>query len=251
MPRFEVEKVVQENSIKLTKDGSSLRKVRLVLGWEGDNELDLDASCFLLNSEKKCLDRHNLVFFGSVLKMPAKDNEGHFIFKQDTRKGYNPRTKQVEEYIEEVPIWAYTSKCGNVVHHGDARIGTGGDDEQISVNLEKFGTTGGTEDIRGVLFVITIYKVKSLGMSFANASSINVEIFDESNEKQPPILLHKYSISTTRHKDKYSMIVGGIVRNNGLWEYQSYEKLEKKTLEDYMLQFEYPYMQKEAPLSLI
>ena len=47
------------------------------------------------------------------------------------------------------------------------------------------------------------------------------------------------------------MIVGGIVRNNGLWEYQSYEKLEKKTLEDYMLQFEYPYMQKEAPLSLI
>jgi len=135
----------KKQTLSLEKQGgSTLRKVRLGLGWDpvkpgflgrimgGDTAIDLDASCIVLDSSKKQVD---LVWF-----------------------------RQLQ------------SLCGNIVHSGDNRTGEGdGDDEDIFVNLD--GLNG---NVQHLVFTVNSF----LGQSFDKVANAYCRIIDADTDKE-------------------------------------------------------------------
>ena len=118
----------KRQTISLEKTaGSTLRNVRLGLGWDaakpsgffgkllggGGEEIDLDASCIVADAARNPLD---LVWFRQL-----------------------------------------KSKCGNILHTGDNRTGHGdGDDESIIVNL-----AGLSPDVNALVFTVNSFTGQS------------------------------------------------------------------------------------------
>ncbi|WP_455233146.1 TerD family protein [Geopseudomonas aromaticivorans] len=134
----------KKQTLSLEKEaGSTLRKVRLGLGWDpvkpsgffgkllsSDAAIDLDASCIVLDAGKQPLD---LVWFRQL-----------------------------------------KSNCGKIVHSGDNRTGEGaGDDETIAVDLA--GLNG---NVQHLVFTVNSF----LGQSFEKVANAYCRIVDaESN----------------------------------------------------------------------
>jgi tellurium resistance protein TerZ len=136
----------KKQTISLEKTaGSSLRNVRLGLGWDaakpsgffgkllgGEGAIDLDASCIVLDSSKNPVD---LVWF-----------------------------RQLE------------SKCGNIIHSGDNRTGEGdGDDESITVRLDKLNP-----NINALVFTVNSFT----GQNFSKVENAYCRIIDADTDKE-------------------------------------------------------------------
>lgn len=137
----------KRQTISLEKTaGSTLRNVRLGLGWDaakpsgffgkllggGGEEIDLDASCIVADAARNPLD---LVWFRQL-----------------------------------------KSKCGNILHTGDNRTGHGdGDDESIIVNL-----AGLSPDVNALVFTVNSFT----GQSFAKVENAYCRIVDEDTNKE-------------------------------------------------------------------
>jgi tellurium resistance protein TerZ len=136
----------KKQTISLEKTaGSSLRNVRLGLGWDaakpsgffgkllgGEGAIDLDASCIVLDSSKKPVD---LVWF-----------------------------RELE------------SKCGNIIHSGDNRTGEGdGDDESITVRLDKLNP-----NINALVFTVNSFT----GQNFSKVENAYCRIIDADTDKE-------------------------------------------------------------------
>lgn len=125
-------------------DGSSLKRVRVALGWDentgGGYAYDLDASAFALKESKLPSDQH-LVFYNN-LQLP--DN--------------------------------------SVVHSGDNLTGDGdGDDEVITVDLTKLDEAGIVDEIS---VVVTIHDAAGRNQNFGQVSNSYIAIYnDETGEK--------------------------------------------------------------------
>lgn len=137
----------KRQTISLEKTaGSTLRNVRLGLGWDaakpsgffgkllggGGEEIDLDASCIVADAARNPLD---LVWFRQL-----------------------------------------KSKCGNILHTGDNRTGHGdGDDESIIVNL-----AGLSPDVNALVFTVNSFT----GQSFTKVENAYCRIVDEDTNKE-------------------------------------------------------------------
>jgi len=227
----------EANSFSFVKaDGTPVARVRVLLGWEGN--VDLDVSCFLVNRAGEC-NEDNFVFYNSNHKIQATDKDGKPLIRIVTTEYEEPwgeiKTKQEEE-----EVYYRCSKCHSVVHKGDVLTG-GGDNEEIFVNLDNFPHTGAPEDIVKIRFVLTIYKKpQAQQKTFANVSKVQVAVYDVTDRNNQNEL-RSFVIPTTtdEYRDKYSMNVGAIVFDGDLqqWSYESYEKAEQRTLPEYAKEY--------------
>lgn len=226
----------EANSFSFVKaDGTPVARVRVLLGWEGN--VDLDVSCFLVNRAGEC-NEDNFVFYNSTHKIQATDKDGKPLIRIVTME-YEEPWGEIKTTQKEEEVYYRCSKCHSVVHKGDVLTG-GGDNEEIFVNLDNFPHTGAPEDIVKIRFVLTIYKKHDEPQkTFADVSGITITIWDETDLDR--VMINQIFIPTTadEYQDKYSMDIGAIIFDEAFWQwrYESYEKAEKRTLSEYAKEY--------------
>lgn len=115
---------------------SSLKMILVGLGWEtnkyvGSQDFDLDASIFMLGSNGKVRTDDDFIFYGNL-----------------------------------------ESKDGSVKHMGDNLVGgTGGDDEVITIDLEKV-----PQDVDKIVITVTIYEAEERRQNFGQVSKAYVRV---------------------------------------------------------------------------
>lgn len=160
---------------------SGLKLALVGLGWEtnkydGGYDFDLDASVFMLGSNGKLL----------------RDDD--FIFYNNTK-----------------------SRNGAVTHTGDNLTGgTGGDDEQIIIDLEKV-----PREIEKLAICVTIHEAEERRQNFGQVSNAYIRVvkmqdeFDCDGETVLRFdLEEEFSIET-------ALVVAEIYRRNGQWKFNA------------------------------
>lgn len=101
------------------------------------------------------------------------------------------------------------SKDGSIVHSGDNRTGDGdGDDEVISVNLEKVPT-----EVEVMLFTINSYE----GQTFKKVKNASARLVDKTTGKE----LAMYNLSGEDGGDHTGMLMTKLYRKDGEWRLQA------------------------------
>jgi len=172
--------------VDLTKGNAGLSKILIGLGWDtnkydGGEDFDLDASAFLLFCNDRVTRDSDLVCY---------DNKNH--------------------------------PSGSVYSMGDNRTGgTGGDDEQIKVNLSMIPA-----EYAKVVFTVTIYEAEERKQNFGQVSNAYIRIVDESNgnELMRYDLAEDFSTETAVH-------VAELYREGSEWKFHAVGKGFKGGLE--------------------
>ncbi|QKF94468.1 TerD domain-containing protein [Fadolivirus algeromassiliense] len=103
------------------------------------------------------------------------------------------------------------SKDKNVVHSGDNLTGDGdGDDERITVNLEKL-----SPEVTSLIFTVSIF---TMGLNFKQVKGVFARLVNMDNNKQ----MFKYKINKEERMDKYNaMIVCKVYKDNNNWKFMA------------------------------
>lgn len=162
--------------IDLTKGNPGLSNLLIGLGWDtnkysGGFDFDLDAAVFLLKEDNKVSANQDFIYYGNL---------------------------------------QHSSGC--VEHMGDNLTGgTGGDDEQIKVDLSRVPT-----NIERIAVTVTIYDAENRKQNFGQVSRAYIHIVDTTtnNEILRYDLGEDFSIET-------SVVVGEIYRYKGEWKFNA------------------------------
>ena len=162
--------------IDLTKGNPGLSNLLVGLGWDtnkysGGFDFDLDAAVFLLREDNKVSANQDFIYYGNL---------------------------------------QHSSGC--VEHMGDNLTGgTGGDDEQIKVDLGRVPT-----NIERIAVTVTIYDAENRKQNFGQVSRAYIHIVDTTtnNEILRYDLGEDFSIET-------SVVVGEIYRYKGEWKFNA------------------------------
>lgn len=118
----------------------------------------------------------------------------------------------------------------SIVHQGDNLTGAGdGDDEQILVDLEKLTAEN---DVKEVIFTVTIYKASERGQNFGQVSNAYIRIVDNIANTE----ICKYDLSEDYSTSK-SVIVGRLYRHNGEWKVEATGVGEHGELQDLLTKY--------------
>ena len=171
--------------VDLTKGNSSLKWVRIGLGWdeakkqspllkkgnEEEFDFDCDASAFLIDQSGTISKKEDIVYFGNL---------------------------------------RHISGC--VSHQGDNLTGSGdGDDEQILVNLRDM-----PENYQKVVFVVNIYKARERNQHFGMIENAYIRLVDADTNKELCI----YNLSE-QYDGMTAMVFGEVYRKNGEWKFNA------------------------------
>ncbi|GHS98935.1 chemical-damaging agent resistance protein C [Synergistales bacterium] len=162
--------------VDLTKGNANLKQVLVGLGWDtnkydGGADFDLDASAFLCDANGKVQSDADFVFYG---------NQKH--------------------------------ASGSVWSHGDNLTGAGdGDDEQISVVLEKVPA-----NVQKIAFTVTIYEPEKRGQNFGMVSNAFVRIADEITNQE----LIRYDLGED-FSVQTAVVVGELYRQGAEWKFNA------------------------------
>ncbi|MCR5204146.1 MAG: TerD domain-containing protein [Lachnospiraceae bacterium] len=162
--------------IDLTKSNPGLNKLLVGLGWDtnkysGGYDFDLDATVFLLKEDNKVSSNQDFVYYGNL-----------------------------------------KHSSGSVEHMGDnVTGGTGGDDEQVQVDLGRVPS-----NIERIAVAVTIYDAEKRNQNFGQVSNAYIHIVDKTtgNEILRYDLGEDFSIET-------SMVVGELYRYKGEWKFNA------------------------------
>lgn len=158
--------------LSLSKMSPDLRSVNVGLGWElgsGGQSYDLDVEAFMLGQDGRVVGDNWFVFYNQ-------------------------------------PV----SPDGAVRSNGDSRDGRGGgDDEVISVNLDRLA-----QSVQRIVFVVTINEAKTYGYNFSNVRDAYVRIADADSGRE----LARFNL-TEYYPSVCSMVVGELYRHNGEWKF--------------------------------
>ena len=168
--------------LKKKKSAAKLKKVRVALGWqEGLENLDLDIQAFLLNSKGQCQDDHDLVFT-----------------------------------IDDA--WL-KSRCGSVVHLGDAVEGNDGDGdcETIEVDLSQV-----PERVESIAFTVNIYEAEENDYDFSMVDDAYVKVEDADSGKE----LLRFDLSEELGEE-HAVLFAELSRSSTDWEFRPLEESEK------------------------
>ena len=160
----------------LTRNNPGLSRLMVGLGWDtnrysGGFDFDLDACVFLLGPSGKVNSNKDFIYYGNL---------------------------------------RHTSGC--VEHLGDNLTGgTGGDDEQINVDLNLVPA-----DIEKISVAVTIYDSKKRNQNFGQVSNAYIRVVDLTGNQEIVRfdLGEDYSIET-------SVVVGEIYRYQGEWKFNA------------------------------
>jgi len=162
-------------NVSLSKEVPGLKRIQIGLGWDARTSdgapFDLDASAFLLAAQWKVR------------------NDFDFIFYNQLR-----------------------SQDGAVVHQGDNRTGEGqGDDEQITVDLEKL-----SPDVQKIAFVVTIHDAEARKQNFGQVKNAYIRVVNESDGKE----IARFDLSEEMSTET-AMIFGEVYRYNNEWKFKA------------------------------
>lgn len=127
--------------ISLTKESTSLRNVKIGLGWDAvkkgffsrKKDIDCDASVIMLGADGKLKSNEDIVYYGNLCH-----------------------------------------KSGSIKSQGDNRTGAGeGDDEQILIVLDSV-----PEEYEKLEFVVTIYEAKERQQNFGLINNAYIRVID-------------------------------------------------------------------------
>lgn len=162
--------------IDLTKGNLGLSKLLIGLGWDtnkyrGGYDFDLDVTAFLLKGDNKVSSNQDFVYYGNLQHL-----------------------------------------SGSVEHMGDNLIGgTGGDDEQIKVDLSRV-----PDDIERIAIAVTIYDADNRNQNFGQVSNAYIHIGDTTTNTE----LLRYDLEEDFSYET-SMVVGEIYRYKGEWKFNA------------------------------
>jgi len=104
------------------------------------------------------------------------------------------------------------SQDGAVVHQGDNRTGEGqGDDEQITVDLEKL-----SPDVQKIAFVVTIHDAEARKQNFGQVKNAYIRVVNESDGKE----IARFDLSEEMSTET-AMIFGEVYRYNNEWKFKA------------------------------
>lgn len=162
--------------IDLTKGNPGLSKLLIGLGWDtnkyrGGYDFDLDVTAFLLKGDNKVSSNQDFVYYGNLQHLSS-----------------------------------------SVEHMGDNLIGgTGGDDEQIKVDLSRV-----PDDIERIAIAVTIYDADNRNQNFGQVSNAYIHIVDTTTNTE----LLRYDLEEDFSYET-SMVVGEIYRYKGEWKFNA------------------------------
>ena len=162
--------------IDLTKGNPGLSKLLIGLGWDtnkysGGYDFDLDATAFLLKGDNKVSSNLDFVYYGNL-----------------------------------------QHSSGSVEHMGDNLTGgTGGDDEQIKVDLNRV-----PDNIERIAIAVTIYDAEKRNQNFGQVSNAYIHIVDTTTNTE----LLRYDLGED-FSIETSMVVGEIYRYKGEWKFNA------------------------------
>lgn len=162
--------------VDLTKTNPGLKKILVGLGWDINQfdsgaDFDLDASAFLVGENGKVTGDQDFIFY-SNLEHPS----------------------------------------GAVVHMGDNRTGAGeGDDEQITVELEKVPA-----NFAKIAFTVTIYDAEARSQNFGQISNAFIRLVNAETDEE----LIRYDLGED-FSIETAMVVGELYRHNGEWKFNA------------------------------
>ena len=162
--------------IDLTKSNPGLSRILIGLGWNtnkysGSADFDLDATAFMLGKDGRVTSNKDFVYYGNL---------------KDT--------------------------SGSVEHMGDNLTGgSGGDDEQIRVNLSAVPMS-----IEKINFAVTIYEAEIRGQNFGQVGNAYIRIINEANGME----LLRYNLGEDFSIES-ALVVGEIYRYNGEWKFNA------------------------------
>lgn len=162
--------------IDLTKGNPGLSKLLIGLGWDinkysGGYDFDLDATAFLLKGDNKVSSNLDFVYYGNL-----------------------------------------QHSSGSVEHMGDNLTGgTGGDDEQIKVDLSRV-----PDNIERIAIAVTIYDAEKRNQNFGQVSNAYIHIVDTTTNTE----LLRYDLGED-FSIEASMVVGEIYRYKGEWKFNA------------------------------
>jgi tellurium resistance protein TerD len=167
------------DKVDLTKGNAGLSKILVGLGWDtnkydGGEDFDLDASAFLLLGNDRVMKDTDLVFYGA-LNHPS----------------------------------------GSVYSMGDDRTGgSGGDDEQIKVDLSKVPS-----NYEKVAFTVTIHEADERKQNFGQVSNAYIRVENEANNNE----IMRYDLAED-FSTETAVLVAELVRDGAEWKFSAIGK---------------------------
>lgn len=162
-------------NVSLSKEAPGLSAVVVGLGWAARStsgaEFDLDASALLLGSSGKVKSDADFIFFNNL-----------------------------------------TSPDGSVQHMGDELVGgSGGDDEQINVNL-----AGVPAAVDKIVVAVSIYDAEARSQSFGQVRNAYIRVANQTDGAE----LTRYDL-TEDASTETAMIFGELYRSSGEWKFRA------------------------------
>jgi len=167
------------DKVDLTKGNAGLSKILVGLGWDtnkydGGEDFDLDASAFLLLGNDRVMKDTDLVFYGALNHL-----------------------------------------SGSVYSMGDDRTGgSGGDDEQIKVDLSKVPS-----NYEKVAFTVTIHEADERKQNFGQVSNAYIRIENEANNNE----IMRYDLAED-FSTETAVLVAELVRDGAEWKFSAIGK---------------------------
>lgn len=170
-----------------------LSKLTIGLGWDPNegtgHDFDLDASAFLLNSERKLSKESHFIFYNNLCGLGHNEN--------------NPCEKN----------GCSTGEFG-VRHTGDDPDGNssdGDDDEAITVDLNLI-----QDDINEILFVVTIEDFEARKQNFGQVRNSYIRIVDDINNE----VVAKYELDED-FSIETAVEFGRLYKRNNQWKFEA------------------------------
>ncbi len=162
-------------NVNLSKEAPGIKKMIIGLGWDpratDGAAFDLDGSAFMLKADGKARSDADFIFYNNL-----------------------------------------KSACGSVVHAGDNLTGGGdGDDERISVDLDKVPA-----DIDRITVGVTIHEAESRKQNFGMVSKAYIRCLNADGDKE----IARYDLSEDGSTET-AMIFGEIYRNGSEWKFKA------------------------------
>jgi tellurium resistance protein TerD len=146
-------------------------KLKKILVGLGWRDADLDVSAFMLGSNGKVNSDEDLIFYGQL-----------------------------------------NSRCGSIVHNGDNRVGgAGGDDETLSVDLNKVPST-----YEKLVICVTFYDAEKTNQNFGLVKDSFMRIVNMENDAE----IARFDL-TEDYGTETAMIFGEIYRSNQEWNFKA------------------------------
>lgn len=186
-----------------------LSKVGIGLGWDPNEgtgfDFDLDASAFMLGSNKKLLTEDFLVFYNSekrVLPNNLRQLEPYNSTKYpDFREDYIKKTRGVS------PDWAVMGALDD-----DTGGATDGDDDEvIDVDLSKVHS-----DIQEIVFTVTIHDYENRKQNFGQVRNSYIRIYNTYTNEE----IAKYELDEDFSVET-AVEFGRLYKRGGEWKFEA------------------------------